>query len=127
MISLSHCSQWSSSSIKLRPPLSLSAPLPQVDILIPAHPRLRDSDRLQCVFGTFKTEAVMVFNGQGLVTCSLPDPVEIPPTPDPQGKWTRPPAACLSMLMNQLQNRNLSDLKIQLSVFIHHISGVKLI
>ncbi|XP_051247884.1 plexin-B2 [Dicentrarchus labrax] len=56
----------------------------QVDIHIPSHPRLRPSDRLQCVFGSFISDAVMAFGSQGLITCSLPDPVEIPPTPDQQ-------------------------------------------
>ncbi|KAI3366565.1 hypothetical protein L3Q82_000488 [Scortum barcoo] len=56
----------------------------QVDINIPTLPTLRSSDRLQCVFGSFVSDAVMLFNGQMLVTCSLPKPVEIPPTPDQQ-------------------------------------------
>ncbi|XP_069580096.1 plexin-B2-like [Brachyistius frenatus] len=56
----------------------------QVDISIPRLPRLRPSDSLQCVFGTFVTAAVMVFDSQVRVTCSLPDPVEIPPTPEQQ-------------------------------------------
>lgn len=55
----------------------------QVDIHIPTHPRLRDSDRLRCVFGNFSSDAF--FDGGTLVTCSLPDPVEIPNTPEQQG------------------------------------------
>lgn len=55
----------------------------QVNIYIPAHPRLRKSDRLQCLFGDFVSDAI--FDNNTLVTCSLPDPVEIPPTPDQQG------------------------------------------
>ncbi|KAM7378479.1 hypothetical protein PAMA_013403 [Pampus argenteus] len=54
----------------------------QVDIIIPTLPKLRSFDSLQCVFGSFINEAVMPVDGQ--VTCSLPDPVEIPPTPDQQ-------------------------------------------
>ncbi|XP_039891728.1 plexin-B2a [Simochromis diagramma] len=53
----------------------------QVDISIPALPALRPSDDLQCVFGSFFTGAV---KHGGQVTCSLPDPVEIPATPDQQ-------------------------------------------
>ncbi|XP_068162621.1 plexin-B2-like [Antennarius striatus] len=56
----------------------------QVDIHVPAHPRILPSDRLRCVFGSFSSEAVMVYDDQVLVTCSLPDPIEIPPTPDQQ-------------------------------------------
>ncbi|XP_030576486.1 plexin-B2-like [Archocentrus centrarchus] len=53
----------------------------QVTISIPTLPSLRPSDSLQCVFGSFIAGAV-VHDGQ--VTCPLPDPVEIPPTPDQQ-------------------------------------------
>ncbi|XP_040885699.1 plexin-B2a [Toxotes jaculatrix] len=56
----------------------------QVDINIPTLPRLRPSDSLQCVFDTFTTRAVMSVDGQRQVTCSLPSPEEIPPTPDQQ-------------------------------------------
>lgn len=61
----------------------------QVVIDVPALPRLRPSDSLQCVFGSFVTSAIAVFDRQVQVTCSLPDTVEIPPTPDQQGRWTR--------------------------------------
>ncbi|TWW64893.1 Plexin-B2 Precursor [Takifugu flavidus] len=54
----------------------------QVDIIIPKHPGLGSSDKLYCVFENLTTEAL--FDGKTLVTCSLPDPVEIPPTPDQQ-------------------------------------------
>ncbi|KAM9846101.1 plexin-B2-like [Aulostomus maculatus] len=54
----------------------------QVDIIIPSLPRLRPSDRLHCSFGLFTTVAVVLFDTQPRVTCSLPDPVEIPPTPN---------------------------------------------
>ncbi|XP_037318119.2 plexin-B2-like isoform X2 [Pungitius pungitius] len=57
----------------------------QVDINIPALPVLGSSDQLQCQFGSFTSRAVVVFaDSQVRVTCSLPDPVEIPPTPDQQ-------------------------------------------
>lgn len=60
----------------------------QIDINIPTHPRLGASDSLMCVFGNFTSNAVMVFGSQGLITCALPDPAEIPPTPDRQGRST---------------------------------------
>ncbi|KAM7367318.1 hypothetical protein PAMP_015229 [Pampus punctatissimus] len=64
-------------------PLNLSCTkTQQVDIMIPTLPKLRSFDSLQCVFGSFINEAVMPVDGQ--VTCSLPDPVEIPPTLDHQ-------------------------------------------
>ncbi|XP_008303974.1 plexin-B2-like, partial [Stegastes partitus] len=57
----------------------------QVDISVPTLPRLRPSDSLQCVFGDFRTGGtVMAEDGRVEVTCSLPDPVEIPPTPEQQ-------------------------------------------
>lgn len=76
--------------LSLSPLLCLITPLIcalclQVDISIPALPALRPSDDLQCVFGSFFTGAV---KHGGQVTCSLPDPVEIPATPDQQGMWT---------------------------------------
>uniref|UniRef100_A0A673AN47 Plexin-B2-like n=1 Tax=Sphaeramia orbicularis TaxID=375764 RepID=A0A673AN47_9TELE len=55
----------------------------QVDISIPSLPRLRPGDRLQCFFGKDSNEAAMNPD-TGVVTCSLPDPVNIPPTPDQQ-------------------------------------------
>ncbi|XP_071370371.1 plexin-B2-like, partial [Centroberyx affinis] len=54
----------------------------QVEISVPALPRLRPSDSLQCVFGTFRSGAAVTLDR--LVTCTLPDPVDIPPTPDQQ-------------------------------------------
>ncbi|KAM6984807.1 plexin-B2a [Aplochiton taeniatus] len=53
----------------------------QVDIVVPALPRLASSDRLVCVFGEIRRPAVM---SGSLVTCSLPDPYDIPYTPDQQ-------------------------------------------
>ncbi|XP_056134041.1 plexin-B2-like [Lampris incognitus] len=53
----------------------------QVAISVPTLPRLEESNILQCVFGTFCSTAVLKDNQ---VTCSLPDPVVIPPTPDQQ-------------------------------------------
>ncbi|KAF3705250.1 Plexin-B2 MM1 Precursor [Channa argus] len=56
----------------------------QVDITIPSLPRLRPSDTVKCVFGSFSDGAVVDVSSQVRVTCSLPSPVEIPPTPDQQ-------------------------------------------
>ncbi|XP_045927672.1 plexin-B2a [Micropterus dolomieu] len=56
----------------------------QVEINIPTLPSLSTSDRLWCVFGSVIKDAVMSISSRGQVTCSLPDPVEIPPTPDQQ-------------------------------------------
>uniref|UniRef100_A0A8D3A8D2 Plexin b2a, tandem duplicate 1 n=1 Tax=Scophthalmus maximus TaxID=52904 RepID=A0A8D3A8D2_SCOMX len=56
----------------------------QVVISIPALPRLRMSDTLHCVFDSFVSGAVMTVDSQVLVTCSLPNPGEIPPTPEQQ-------------------------------------------
>ncbi|XP_022605510.1 plexin-B2-like [Seriola dumerili] len=56
----------------------------QVVISVPTLPRLRPSDSLQCVFDTYVTGAVMNFGDPVQVTCSLPNPGEIPPTPDQQ-------------------------------------------
>ncbi|XP_072233761.1 plexin-B2-like [Leuresthes tenuis] len=56
----------------------------QVDISIPSLPRLREHDKLLCVFGSFVTDAVMLNDSPVQVTCSLPPPLEIPPTPDQQ-------------------------------------------
>ncbi|XP_062339589.1 plexin-B2-like [Osmerus eperlanus] len=53
----------------------------QVGITVPSLPRLGPSDKLKCVFGSFQSQAVMI---DSMVTCSLPDPVDIPPTPDSQ-------------------------------------------
>lgn len=109
-ISLSGCSRWSCemknnssfnqflSSLLIPPPfcsplclhwsLCFFTLLLQIDINIPTHPRLGSSDSLMCVFGNFTSNAVMVFGSQGLITCALPDPAEIPPTPDRQGRST---------------------------------------
>ncbi|XP_026219213.1 plexin-B2a [Anabas testudineus] len=53
----------------------------QVEITIPSLPKLT-SDSLRCVFGLIINDAVV--NNRVQVTCSLPDPDEIPPTPDQQ-------------------------------------------
>ncbi|CAL8242316.1 unnamed protein product [Merluccius merluccius] len=50
----------------------------QVEISVPALPRLADADQLQCVFGDFDSTAVMT---AGRVTCSLPEPNQVPPPP----------------------------------------------
>lgn len=41
------------------------------------------NDELRCEFGDFKSEAVM--NNRQIV-CALPNPVDIPPTPETQGE-----------------------------------------
>ncbi|CAK6970697.1 plexin-B2a, partial [Scomber scombrus] len=57
----------------------------QVDIYIPSLPTLSRSDKMQCVFGSITNTAVIPFDStKKKVTCSLPNPVEIPPTPDQQ-------------------------------------------
>ncbi|XP_034530045.1 plexin-B2-like [Notolabrus celidotus] len=55
-----------------------------VDITIPALPRLRQFDRLKCEFGSYSNDAVIDIHSQVQVTCSLPHPGDIPPTPDGQ-------------------------------------------
>uniref|UniRef100_H3CIC5 Plexin b2a, tandem duplicate 1 n=1 Tax=Tetraodon nigroviridis TaxID=99883 RepID=H3CIC5_TETNG len=65
----------------------------EVDIVIPAHPRLRRTDRLQCWFGN--TSSGALFDGQTLVTCSLPDPVEIPHTEGQQADYVSVPVKVL--------------------------------
>lgn len=57
----------------------------QVYINIPALPTLKSSDRLKCQFDSFVSGAVVVIeDSQVQVTCSLPDPSQIPPTPNQQ-------------------------------------------
>lgn len=41
------------------------------------------SDELKCVFGGFESKAEM---NNGQVICVLPNPVDIPPTPEAQGE-----------------------------------------
>ncbi|KAM6962226.1 plexin-B2a [Tautogolabrus adspersus] len=55
-----------------------------VDITIPTLPRLRQSDKLQCKFGTKTYDAVIDIHSQTQVTCSLPQPGDIPTTQDEQ-------------------------------------------
>ncbi|XP_057710527.1 plexin-B2a [Corythoichthys intestinalis] len=52
----------------------------QVDISVPTLPRLRQSDQLRCLFGAWPSRAVAL-GSPAVVTCSLPDPAEIPPAP----------------------------------------------
>ncbi|KAM4712047.1 plexin-B2-like isoform 1-T3 [Anableps anableps] len=56
----------------------------QVEISIPALPRLRDHDELLCVFNGSFNNAVTVTENPTLVVCSLPSPADIPPTPEQQ-------------------------------------------
>ncbi|XP_075900009.1 plexin-B2-like [Nelusetta ayraudi] len=58
-----------------------------VTIYVPAHPRLSPSDKLQCVFGDNKdiiSQAAMSPISRGRLTCALPEPGQLPPTPDQQ-------------------------------------------
>lgn len=55
----------------------------QVDIIIPSLPTLRSNDTLHCVFDLYTSEAA-VDSYSKVVTCSLPEPANIPPTPELQ-------------------------------------------
>ncbi|XP_037098477.1 plexin-B2a isoform X1 [Syngnathus acus] len=55
----------------------------QVDISVPALPRLRQSDGLRCLFNGSLSGGV-VMGSPAVVICSLPDPADIPPTPEHQ-------------------------------------------
>ncbi|CAB1346303.1 unnamed protein product [Coregonus sp. 'balchen'] len=59
----------------------------QVEIDIPTLPRISRSDVIECRFGLFSSGAVVI---DQKVTCTLPDPVDIPPTPDKQDFVTVP-------------------------------------
>lgn len=72
--------------ISFNPSPSLFTLLLQVDITIPSLPALTLYDSLQCDFGSFVNNAVV--NNRVQVTCSLPEPGDIPPTPDQHGRWT---------------------------------------
>uniref|UniRef100_A0A4W6D025 Plexin b2a, tandem duplicate 1 n=1 Tax=Lates calcarifer TaxID=8187 RepID=A0A4W6D025_LATCA len=61
--------------------------------------QLMPSDTLQCVFGTIVSTAVMGVNGQVHVTCSLPDPGEIPATPNQQDYVSVP----VQVLVNKIE------------------------
>ncbi|XP_029908714.1 plexin-B2b [Myripristis murdjan] len=54
----------------------------QVEINIPTLPSIGSSDRLRCVIQSFDSEGTMSESGQ--VTCALPLPSAIPPTPEGQ-------------------------------------------
>ncbi|XP_078138497.1 plexin-B2-like [Centroberyx gerrardi] len=54
----------------------------QVEINIPSLPSIGGSDRLRCVFRSFQSDGTMSDSGQ--VTCALPHPSDIPPTPEDQ-------------------------------------------
>uniref|UniRef100_A0A672I5P3 Plexin b2a n=1 Tax=Salarias fasciatus TaxID=181472 RepID=A0A672I5P3_SALFA len=56
----------------------------QVPKNVPALPRLGPSDRLQCVFDSLASDAVVLLDGPARVACSLPDPSQIPPPPQQQ-------------------------------------------
>uniref|UniRef100_A0A8K9WVP0 Sema domain-containing protein n=1 Tax=Oncorhynchus mykiss TaxID=8022 RepID=A0A8K9WVP0_ONCMY len=54
----------------------------QVEIYIPSLPKIGPSDIIKCRFGSDTSEAVVM---DQKVICALPDPVNIPSTPDKQG------------------------------------------
>ncbi|KAM3870270.1 plexin-B2b [Diretmus argenteus] len=54
----------------------------QVEINIPSLPTIGSSDRLRCDFISVQSEGTMSESGQ--VTCALPHPAAIPPTPEDQ-------------------------------------------
>ncbi|KAG5836737.1 hypothetical protein ANANG_G00231750 [Anguilla anguilla] len=56
-------------------------PETRVKVGVSAFPSIRESDRLQCRFGSFVCEASM---DGSQITCRLADHVRIPPTPDKQ-------------------------------------------
>ncbi|XP_061663981.1 plexin-B2-like [Syngnathoides biaculeatus] len=66
-----------------RPPNLSCHKTQQVDIIISALPRLKQSDRLHCEFDGSRSGAVAT-GSPAVVTCSLPDPAEIPAAPEPQ-------------------------------------------
>ena len=63
----------------------MAPPSDQVEISVPALPRLGASDRLHCVFGEVESQAAMA---GGLVTCALPEPDQVPHPPHLQGRWS---------------------------------------
>uniref|UniRef100_A0A3P9QF96 Plexin b2a, tandem duplicate 1 n=1 Tax=Poecilia reticulata TaxID=8081 RepID=A0A3P9QF96_POERE len=64
--------------------VSLSCLSLQVSISVPSLPRLRTSDKLQCVFNSLKSDAVTSKDVPTMVVCSLPDRGKIPPTLEQQ-------------------------------------------
>lgn len=57
----------------------------QVKIIVSPLPSIVN-DKLKCVFGSFESQAEMTASANGQVTCALPNPVDIPPTPEAQGE-----------------------------------------
>ncbi|KAL2093878.1 hypothetical protein ACEWY4_011190 [Coilia grayii] len=67
--------------VSFHPPNLSCKKTQQVDIHIPSLPSIGNADQLQCSFGTFQSSAVM---RDSMVTCTLPEPYAIPPTPAQQ-------------------------------------------
>lgn len=70
-------------SLSLTPQRALCFSPVQVVIDIPSLPKIGPSDIIECRFGSNTSEAVVM---DQKVTCALPDPVNIPSTPDKQGE-----------------------------------------
>ncbi|XP_076128348.1 plexin-B2b isoform X2 [Alosa pseudoharengus] len=68
--------------VSFHPPNLSCRKTQQVDINIPSLPSIGHADRLHCSFGSF-VEGSAAVSGS-MVTCSLPEPNAIPPTPEQQ-------------------------------------------
>lgn len=75
--------------------------VPQVEINVRALPILRDSDRIHCTFGSYRSNARMV---DGRISCRLPEQHLIPPTPAHQGtsRLTTQDTSCVCQTLNEL-------------------------
>ncbi|XP_063053202.1 plexin-B2b [Engraulis encrasicolus] len=67
--------------VSFHPPNLSCKKTQQVDIHIPSLPTIGPADQLLCAFGSIESSAVMK---DSMVTCSLPEPYAIPPTPEQQ-------------------------------------------
>lgn len=74
--------QWASCVLRVTVSLSSFNHPIQVTINVSPLPSIVN-DELMCVFGRFETKASM---RDGQVVCALPDPENIPPTPETQGE-----------------------------------------
>lgn len=64
------------------------------------------NDKLQCVFGTIGNNAEM---NDGQVICSLPNPEQIPPTPEGQGEAKAPRPLSISSSSEPIQGSLMSE------------------
>ncbi|XP_062403466.1 plexin-B2b [Sardina pilchardus] len=69
--------------VSFHPPNLSCTKTQQVDINIPSLPSIGSADTLQCSFGSFFT-SIAAMGSNSMVTCSLPEPNAIPPTPEQQ-------------------------------------------